>query len=91
MVLDLLEAGALRGLIVRLLRSMKKETAIQLNELMLDFSKSLASTCAVVKEECPADEAKAFLKPSAHISALVFDLLDLIYLEHPDLKPPEFE
>jgi hypothetical protein len=69
---------------------MRKETAIQINDLMLEFSQRLAGTCAAVKEECNVDEADAYVKPAAHISALVFDVLDVIYLQYPDLKPPEF-
>lgn len=70
---------------------MKKDTAKFINDVMLEFSKDLARTCAEVKNECPAEETKAYLMPAAHISALVFDILDMVYAQHPDLKPPEYD
>lgn len=84
-------AAASKLRMIRLRRPMKKETAIQINELMLEFSKNLAGTCALIKEECANDEVEAYMKPAAHISALIFDMLDIIYLQHPDLKLPKFD
>jgi hypothetical protein len=70
---------------------MKKETATLINDIMLEFSRNLANTCAIVKSECDTEEINAYMKPAAHISALVFDVLDMVYLQHPELKPPEFD
>lgn len=69
---------------------MNRATAEYINNMMLDFSDQIADSCGVVKERCTAKEVEAYMRPVAHISALMFDVLDTIYVQYPDLKPDGF-
>lgn len=70
---------------------MNKNTAEYINSMMLDCSSQISDSVGVVREKCKDDEVQAYLKPVSHILALMFDVLDTIHEQYPDLKPDEFK
>jgi len=67
-----------------------RDTAKYINTMMLDFSSQISDSVGVVRERCKEDEIREYVKPVSHISALIFDVLDMIHSQYPDLKPDEF-
>ncbi len=70
---------------------MKKELAARINMMMLRHSSELNKSVAEVRKECSEEEIKNYLKPVSHIMAIIFDALDDIYEDYPDLKPDKFK
>jgi hypothetical protein len=70
---------------------MKRELAEHINNIMLGYSAELNKSVNMVRKECSEEEIKVYLKPVSHIMALIFDALDNIYKDYPDLKPEAFK
>ncbi len=70
---------------------MKRELAENVNLMVLKHLSELNKSIVKVKGECSEDEVKRYLKPISHIMALLFDVLDNIYKDYPDLKPETFD
>lgn len=70
---------------------MERELAEHINTMMLRQTVELNKSVAMVREKCSQEEVKAYLKPVSHIMALIFDALDDIYKDYPDLKPDNFK
>lgn len=62
------------------------------SDSLLAVFHALDDTAHVVSTEAPLEEAQAFRQEIGRICGiLVFDLLETIYKEHPELKPPNVE
>ena len=70
---------------------MNRDTAEYINAMMLDFSHQISDSVGVLKAKCEEDEVKAYVKPVSQISALIFDILDMIHEQYPDLKPEDLD
>jgi len=70
---------------------MERELAEHINNMMLGYSAELNRSVAMVREKCDKEEVETYLKPVSHIMALSFDVLDIVYKDHPDLKPDKFK
>ena len=70
---------------------MNRDTAEYINTMMLDISAQISDSVGVVKERCSAEEAQQYIKPVAHIAALMSDVFDIVHEQYPDLKPEEFK
>ena len=65
-----------------------RSTAVKVVELMLDAFLRVDECCATVRETCSIEEADAFQKTTAPIvGAIVMEILEPLYNEHPDFKP----
>ena len=67
------------------LKKMRKDTTEYIDVLMREFLSRLSESAEVVKDECSADAAKAYLRPVSQIMVLSFAVLDLIYKQYPEL------
>ena len=70
---------------------MERELAENINLMLLRQSAELNKSVALVREKCNEEEIKAYLKRISHMMALLFDVLDDIYKDYPDLKPKAFK
>lgn len=70
---------------------MNRETTEHINKLMLDYALALNEAVGIIRNECSASEANSYIKPISHIMALTFDVPDILYNDHPDLKPESFK
>jgi hypothetical protein len=66
--------------------------AKQINDLMLDIFQRVDASCEMVKQTCPPDEAAAYVKATARVvGPIVFDVLEVLYDKHPELKPAKWD
>ncbi len=70
---------------------MERELAENINLMLLRQSAELNKSVVLVREKCNEEEVKAYLKRISHMMALLFDVLDDIYKDYPDLKPKAFK
>jgi len=70
---------------------MNKATAEYIRSMMLDISSQISDSVGVFKVRCNEQEIQAYVKPVSQISALIFDVLDIVHEQYPELKPAEFE
>lgn len=67
-----------------------KEMANEVSELMLDFASKLDASLVAVQERCSSEEFHAYREGVSKIlSDMLFDVMNPLYLAHPDLKPDE--
>jgi hypothetical protein len=67
------------------------EIAHQISRLMLDLFRQVDESLADVRERCPTDEARAYQSATGKVAgAIVMDVLEPLYLRHPELKPPKW-
>jgi len=68
------------------------EVAKQVSELMLDIFRRVDQSVAMVKQTCPAEEAKAYSKAAGRVAgAVVMDVLEPLYDRNPALKPTNWD
>jgi len=68
------------------------ETAKQVSELLLSMFYSLDSSIAMVKKTCSPQETAAYQKAVGRVAgAIVMDVLEALYREHPSLKPHNWD
>lgn len=70
---------------------MNRETAVHINSVFLKHASELKDAIALARTACGKDEFEEFLKSTSHMIAIVFDVLDRIYDQYPDLKPKELD
>ncbi|MEZ0188282.1 hypothetical protein [Ralstonia solanacearum] len=69
-----------------------KAIAKQIGELMLDFGGRLDSSVALVQEKCTLAEFEEYRDAVGKIMGyMLLDIMNPIYLRHPDLKPDDLE
>jgi hypothetical protein len=68
------------------------DTAKHVSELMLDIGARLDESVALVMDQSPAEEFTLYRRAVGHIMAeILLEVLNPLYLEHPGLKPKEFD
>jgi hypothetical protein len=66
--------------------------ANQISDLMQNMLTQIGKCSSAVLKGCSQEEYKAFVRSISHVtSAIVFDVMQPLYLKHPDLKPPNWE
>jgi hypothetical protein len=71
---------------------MKKETAKQINQVMLEHSQELDESVRLVLETCTTEEFEAYRDAVGQImGTMLLDIMNPIYLEHPELKPSDLD
>ncbi len=69
---------------------MKKEIAQQISSLMLEYGAKLDGSVALVMANGSAEEALRYGRAVGQIMGEMFvEIMNPIYAEHPDLKPPQ--
>ena len=68
---------------------MNRATAEQINSVLLKQAAESKDAIALTKAACGKEEFDDFLKSTSHLIAIIFDVLDRIYDQYPDLKPKE--
>lgn len=71
---------------------MKKDVAETISKLMLEYGAKLDSSVKLVMDTSSADEFEAYRTAVGQImGTMLVDIMNPIYREHPDLKPPELD
>ena len=67
---------------------MKKENAIVLSELMLEYGGKLNDTLAQIEPNCKKEEFEVYRKAIAKIMGyMLIEVMNPIYEQFPELKP----
>jgi hypothetical protein len=71
---------------------MKKEIAQQISALLLECGANLDKSVELVSANSSEDEALQYKRAVGKIMAeMLLEIMNPIYSEHPDLKPPQLE
>jgi hypothetical protein len=68
---------------------MDEQVATQLSDHMVIFNRKLSMIIGDMKATSTRDEYSSYLSKLAHMSALSFDVLDMLGKEYPHLNPYE--
>jgi hypothetical protein len=69
---------------------MRKEIALEISSLMLEYGAKLDSSVALVMANGSAEEAQRYRRAVGKIMGeMLIEIMNPIYAEHPDLKPPQ--
>ena len=69
---------------------MRKEIAQEISSLMLEYGAKLDSSVALVMANGSAEEAQRYRRAVGKIMGeMLIEIMNPIYAEHPDLKPPQ--
>ena len=68
---------------------MEKRVAERVIEKLTDGLGAINEAAGLIRESCPDAERRVHFEPISQAMALLFDELDLIFEEHPNLKPQE--
>ena len=68
------------------------EIAKQVSQLMHDVFRRLDESVEMVKNSCSQDEAASYRKAVGKvIYPILFDVLEPLYKQNPDLRPPNWD
>jgi hypothetical protein len=66
--------------------------AKQISEMMLEISRKLYGSVALVNATCSQEESTAYRRAVGRVlGEILLEILNPLYLKHPSLKPPEME
>jgi hypothetical protein len=69
-----------------------KKIAKEISDLMLSFGAKLDGSVAMVKEECDEEDFKKYrLAVGKILGEMLLEVMNPIYKDHPDIKPPELK
>ena len=71
---------------------MKRDVAEAINKLMLEYGAQLDASVRLVMDSCSPSEFEAYRGAVGQImGTMLLDVMNPIYREHPDLKPPQLD
>ncbi|MDI1446316.1 hypothetical protein [Polyangium sp. 6x1] len=71
---------------------MKRDVAEAINKLMLEYGAKLDESVRIVMESCSPSEFESYRAAVGQImGTMLVDVMNPIYREHPDLKPPQLD
>jgi hypothetical protein len=71
---------------------MDKAIAKQISALMLEYGAKLDETVSLVRAHSSNDDFKKYREAVGRILGyMLLDIMNPLYEEHPDLKPPDLE
>jgi len=71
---------------------MKRDVAEAINALMLEYGAKLDDSVRLVMQSCSEAEFYAYRAAIAQMmGTMLIDVMNPIYREYPDLKPPELD
>lgn len=65
--------------------------AKEISELMMDTFIRFSDSCHQVKERCRPEEYEAYVKAISKLVPGIMDVMEPLYKEHPELKPPNWD
>lgn len=69
---------------------MKHALALEINDMILDMAKRLNHSIQLVQNQSDDDEFRAYRYAAGEVMGIMLtEILNKLYIEHPDLKPPE--
>jgi hypothetical protein len=69
---------------------MDKATAKQISVLMLEYGAKLDESVKLVKQTCSEDDFRKYRDAVGKVLGyMLLDIMNPLYKEHPDLKPPD--
>ena len=70
--------------------TVKKDTARQVSDLMVSMGASLDKSLSMVKGAEPDDEFRRYRESVSKIlTTMLLEIMNPLYVEHPDLKPEQ--
>ena len=66
---------------------MEKQIAERVSQKITSSLQSMNEAAGLIRDNCSDEARRAHFEPISQAMALLFDELDLIFEEHPDLKP----
>jgi hypothetical protein len=71
---------------------MKKDIAEKISALMLEYGEKLDNSVKIVMDTSSTEEFEAYRNAVGQImGTMLVDIMNPLYREYPDLKPPELE
>lgn len=70
---------------------MDRNAAEHINSVLLRHASELKDVIALAKKSCAENEFEDFLELTSRSMAMIFDVLDRVYEQYPDLKPKELD
>lgn len=71
---------------------MKKDIAEKISALMLEYGEKLDNSVKLVMDTSSTEEFEAYRNAVGQImGTMLVDIMNPLYREYPDLKPPELE
>jgi hypothetical protein len=68
---------------------MKRENAQHINDLMLEYAAKLNSSLQFIKDNDSNEEFQKYRLAVGELLGKALDIMNVIYSEHPDMKPKE--
>lgn len=68
---------------------MEKQVAEKVVEKLTNGLESINEAAGLIRGSCTDAERRVHFEPMSQAMALLFDELDLIFEDHPNLKPPD--
>jgi hypothetical protein len=66
--------------------------ARQISDLMIEFGARIDQSIVTVQDQCSPEELKMYRLAAAKVLAeMLLEVMNPLYAEHPDLKPPGLE
>ena len=66
---------------------MEKQIAEKVSEKITSSLQSMNEAAGLIRDNCSDEERRAHFEPISQAMALLFDELELIFEEYPNLKP----
>ena len=63
--------------------------AAKISSLMMNIADQLDESIALVMGKCSAEEVKTYKRSVGRVMGELLEILNPLYAEHPQLKPPE--
>ena len=74
------------------MKAMDKAIAKRVSALMLEYGAKLDESISLVMAHCNEEEFKRYRQSVGHILGyMLLEIMNPLYDEHPDLKPPELK
>lgn len=71
---------------------MDKETAREIHATLIDVCQRLDGTIVLAKQRCSEEDFKKYRRAvGAVMGEILLEILNPMYVEHPELKPPGME
>jgi hypothetical protein len=68
------------------------DTAKRVSDALQEMFAKLCESCELVRATCSPEEHSAYLKATSRVAnGIVFDVMEPLYVRHPDLKPANWD
>ena len=70
---------------------MEKQIAEKISKRLMNSLQTINEAASLIRDNCSDSERRVHFEPISQAMALLFDELDLIFEEHPNLKPENYQ